>query len=70
MTRGEIELQRLFVVLLTQNRSRGAAMGEEKQRGGHAGKNKYAVACSIIGSIISILMGYGSYLLLTHAYVS
>ncbi|CAL4933020.1 unnamed protein product [Urochloa decumbens] len=34
-------------------------MGEEKQlRGGHAGKNKYAVACSIIGSIISILMGY------------
>ncbi|CAN6299665.1 unnamed protein product [Urochloa humidicola] len=34
-------------------------MGEEKQlRDGHAGKNKYAVACSIIGSIISILMGY------------
>jgi len=33
-------------------------MGEEKQRGGHAGKSKYAVACSIIGSIISILMGY------------
>jgi hypothetical protein len=35
-------------------------MREEKQRGGHTGKNKYAVACSIIGSIISILMGYGS----------
>ncbi|NP_001151390.1 carbohydrate transporter/ sugar porter [Zea mays] len=34
-------------------------MGEEKQRrDGHGGKNKYAVACSIIGSIISILMGY------------
>ncbi|CAN6282963.1 unnamed protein product [Urochloa humidicola] len=34
-------------------------MGEEKQlRDGHAGKNKYAVACSIIGSIISVLMGY------------
>nr|CAB3494882.1 unnamed protein product [Digitaria exilis] len=38
-------------------------MGEEKQGDhGHAGKNKYAVACSIIGSIIgsiiSILMGY------------
>jgi hypothetical protein len=61
LTRGEIELQRLFVVLLTQKRSRGgAAMGEEKQRRGHAGKNKYAVACSIMGSIISILMGYGN----------
>ena len=35
-------------------------MGEEKQRRGHAGKNKYAVACSIMGSIISILMGYGN----------
>jgi hypothetical protein len=36
-------------------------MGEEKQRrDGHGGKNKYAVACSIIGSIISILMGYGN----------
>ncbi|KAJ1257257.1 hypothetical protein BS78_K135400 [Paspalum vaginatum] len=35
-------------------------MGEEKQRdhGRHEGNNKYAVACSIIGSIISILMGY------------
>ncbi|CAN6311393.1 unnamed protein product [Urochloa humidicola] len=34
-------------------------MGEEQQlRDGHAGKNKYAVACSIIGSIISVLMGY------------
>ncbi|CAN6288380.1 unnamed protein product [Urochloa humidicola] len=34
-------------------------MGEEKHlRDGHAGKNRYAVACSIIGSIISILMGY------------
>ncbi|RCV43153.1 hypothetical protein SETIT_9G272300v2 [Setaria italica] len=33
-------------------------MGEEKPRDGHSGKHKYAVACSIIGSIISILMGY------------
>jgi hypothetical protein len=42
-------------------------MGEEnKQRpNGHGGKNRYAVACSIIGSIISILMGYGN----EHAYM-
>ncbi|KAL6883327.1 hypothetical protein ACP4OV_010741 [Aristida adscensionis] len=37
-------------------------MGEEEKRNGGGGKekskNKYAVACSIIGSIISILMGY------------
>ncbi|XP_066345214.1 probable polyol transporter 6 [Miscanthus floridulus] len=35
-------------------------MGEEnkQRRDGHGGKNKYAVGCSIIGSIISILMGY------------
>ncbi|TVU30760.1 hypothetical protein EJB05_22398 [Eragrostis curvula] len=37
-------------------------MGGEVQGKGHGGKegtkNKYAVACSIIGSIISILMGY------------
>lgn len=34
--------------------------GEEnrQRRDGHGGKNKHAVACSIIGSIISILMGY------------
>lgn len=39
-------------------------MGEEEQRnnGGETKNttNKYAVACSIIGSIISILMGYDS----------
>jgi hypothetical protein len=35
-------------------------MGEEEPRKkGDDRKNKYAVACSIIGSIISILMGYG-----------
>jgi hypothetical protein len=34
-----------------------AAMGEEKQNDER--KNKYAVGCSIIGSIISVLMGYG-----------
>ncbi|OEL27758.1 putative polyol transporter 3 [Dichanthelium oligosanthes] len=34
-------------------------MGDEKPRvDAYPGKNKYAVACSIIGSIISILMGY------------
>ncbi|KAK3157411.1 hypothetical protein QOZ80_2AG0121710 [Eleusine coracana subsp. coracana] len=37
-------------------------MGEEDQRNGHGRKegrkSKYAVACSIVGSIISILMGY------------
>lgn len=34
-------------------------MGEEEPRkNGNERKNKYAVACSIIGSIISILMGY------------
>jgi hypothetical protein len=41
------------------------AMGEEDQQGKSHGtgkaatKKKYAVACSIIGSVISILMGYG-----------
>uniref|UniRef100_A0A0D9WYN0 Cytochrome P450 n=1 Tax=Leersia perrieri TaxID=77586 RepID=A0A0D9WYN0_9ORYZ len=34
-------------------------MSDEKKEGGSKRKNKYAVACSIIGSIISILMGYG-----------
>ncbi|XP_062201281.1 probable polyol transporter 6 [Phragmites australis] len=37
-------------------------MGEEEQRNGNGRKegrkSKYAVACSIVGSIISILMGY------------
>ncbi|TVU30769.1 hypothetical protein EJB05_22407, partial [Eragrostis curvula] len=37
-------------------------MGEEDQRSNHGRKegrrSKYAVACSIVGSIISILMGY------------
>jgi hypothetical protein len=38
-------------------------MGEEDQKNGsgrkEGRKSKYAVACSIVGSIISILMGYG-----------
>uniref|UniRef100_A0A0D9XIW0 Major facilitator superfamily (MFS) profile domain-containing protein n=1 Tax=Leersia perrieri TaxID=77586 RepID=A0A0D9XIW0_9ORYZ len=33
-------------------------MSDENKEGGSERKNKYAVACSIIGSIISILMGY------------
>jgi hypothetical protein len=44
---------------------RREAMGEEEERenggGRKNGTNKYAVACSIIGSIISILMGYGEH---------
>uniref|UniRef100_M8BNR2 Putative polyol transporter 6 n=1 Tax=Aegilops tauschii TaxID=37682 RepID=M8BNR2_AEGTA len=44
-------------------------MGEEEEQrnnggdggGRKGGTNKYAVACSIIGSIISILMGYGEH---------
>ena len=37
-------------------------MGEEEEprKNGDEKTNKYAVACSIIGSIISILMGYGN----------
>ena len=36
-------------------------MGDKKQHEHlHGGNNKYAVACSIIGSIISVLMGYGN----------
>jgi hypothetical protein len=46
-------------------------MGEEDQQGKSHGtgkaatKKKYAVACSIIGSVISILMGYGIYISLS-----
>jgi hypothetical protein len=46
------------------------AMGEEEQQGNSHGrkaatKKKYAVGCSIIGSVISILMGYGIYISLS-----
>jgi hypothetical protein len=48
----------LLVVLLKRSKQ---AMGEEEpKKNGSERTNKYAVACSIIGSIISILMGYGN----------
>lgn len=37
-----------------EQRKNGSDVDEGRKK-----KNKYAVACSIIGSIISILMGYG-----------
>jgi hypothetical protein len=47
-------------------------MGEEEQRNGSGRKegrkkSKYGVACSIVGSIISILMGYGKSLSLSRS---